>query len=140
MLKRILILIAIGCSCLNAFPQFFIPIIIPYSVESYVCNTQNKLAREHYQEANNNFHTNVSLSVSYYSEAIKLDSFFCDAYYGLVKSYNKLKYYNNAMEITNLALKINSIQPWFMKQKGILYLRLKEYQSAADYFENMIEV
>ena len=125
---------------LKASSQYFIPIIIPYNIQTFKCNPTNAEARDHYYSGTYHYTDNLTLAMAHFHEAIKYDSLFCDAYFYLIKAYTKLQNYDKAMELNNIVLKNDGMQPWFLIQKGILHLLKHEYKAASDHYYGLIEI
>ena len=120
---------------INLPAQFLIPIIIPY--EGYKCHSKDEIARDYYRKAVDNFYKNVPASIAYFKGAIARDKYFCDAYFGLIQPYKKNQEFDKALEQVNLALDLNALDPWLVKQKGFLLFRTGEYHKAANYYDSL---
>lgn len=137
-IRRILLAFLFIQISISSYGQIFIPIFLNSS-QKYICKPRNKKAVKYYNKAFDYYNKNIYISIEYFKGAIEEDSLFCDAYFNLIKSYNKTKDYKSALNYTDLALKTNSFDIWLIKAKGFLLYKLKEYQKASEYFEELIE-
>lgn len=139
MTKKLLISLLIILFSINSFSQIFIPIFLN-SPQTFYCKPQNEKAVTYINRAYDFREKNINISIEYFKGAIEIDSFFCDAYYGAINSFNIICDYENALIYTDLALKNNAFNTELIKTKGRLLYKLKEYKKSSDYYQNLIEL
>lgn len=129
-----LVLILFGCQSNKKFQvSHFQPVKVnPLSVEN-----QRKFDYFFYEANKEKFIGNIEKSVSYYIECLKIDTTSSVCLYELANIYAASKQPLKAIELMQRAVRLNSLNNWYLITLGDLYHQTNNFEAAIGIYERL---